>query len=134
MLRTALIVLTTMLCLCPAEEAVPDLAGLWTGEYSQVQKDGTLRVPFTMVVTQQYQTILARSLEAQAFGTKASAGLSADIKGVVDGGKLYLVKTYDGSGGQTHSISYVLILSPDKKRLEGEWIMSNEMRGPVKID
>ena len=43
------------------------------------------------------------------------------IDGAHCGGQVTFLKTYDGSGGQTHGVSYAGILSGDREEIEGEW-------------
>jgi hypothetical protein len=130
-MKNILCLFAMMMC-CHAAE-VKDLSGMWTGgyAYSEEADQAARMVPCSLVITQQHITVLGRMLEVQTFGEPTNVGLSADIKGVVDGDTLFFVKTYDGSGDQAHSISYKLSISKDGKTMKGKWFISAVMEGPV---
>lgn len=108
---------------------------MWIGSYAYAETGDRNPVPMSLVLKQQYMTIVGKILEVQTFGkSTAVAALSADIKGVLDKQNIYLVKTYDGSGDQSHSIAYKLALSKDGKTMEGKWIAGEGIEGPVKFE
>ena len=43
------------------------------------------------------------------------------IDGAHCGGHVTFLKTYDGTGGRTHGVSYAGILQDDQDEIEGEW-------------
>jgi hypothetical protein len=43
------------------------------------------------------------------------------------------VKTYDGSGGQTHSVTYVGVLDVNAGRIRGTWSLA-QLRGVFSLD
>ncbi|MBM95939.1 MAG: hypothetical protein CMI09_08860 [Oceanospirillaceae bacterium] len=69
-------------------------------------------------------------LEKQTFGSEPSIGLSANLSGTANGDLVSVTKTYDGSGGQTHSVNYVFTLDEEGEILHGIWSL-NGMSGRV---
>ena len=76
--------------------------------------------------------VKGRSLEMQTFGREPSVGLSAELKGVASGDIISLVKKYDGSGGQSHSVHLRLSYDADGN-LTGEWMLDPQTKGRVEL-
>jgi hypothetical protein len=110
-----------LLCAAGWAEEPADLSGLWVGTYEYGAPGEHQTVEFSVVFEQQHKVLLGRMLERQTFGAEPAVGLSANLAGVVSGQQATLVKTYDGTGGQTHSIAYELVFDPAKQTLSGTW-------------
>ena len=108
---------------------LPDVSGMWVGSYSV----GGSVVECTMVIEQSRKIVKARMIEVQTFGEEPSVGLTADVVGVINESGIYLVKTYDGSGGQVHSVAYELQLSPDRQVMNGTWSLGEGGSGASKF-
>jgi hypothetical protein len=119
-----------------------DLSGLWVGYYVYDAANRTERVECSMVLEQTNDVLHGRMIEVQTFGAEPSIGLAATLTGTLEDRALSLVKTYDGTGGQTHSVSYKLKVSQEGRTLEGTWSIGADYTGrslfkrldPQKID
>lgn len=79
-------------------QANANLAGVWKGGY-----------------------IAAQTEDANTFDVTIR-GNGASFSGSVAGdGSVRFVKTYDGSGGQSHSVTYVGKLDPNGRRIRGSF-------------
>jgi hypothetical protein len=100
------------------------LAGTWQGVYSYPGQDRD-PVAFTLALEVRGGTCRGRTEEANTFGSPSVRRLYANVEcQVIDGTvspRLMLKKTYDGTGGQTHSVDYLGDLSPDGKSVTGSW-------------
>lgn len=100
------------------------LAGTWQGVYSYPDQ-GRDPVAFTMTLEVRGDTCRGRSEEPNTFGAPSVTHLYANVEcQVVDGTlspRLIFKKTYDGTGGQTHSVDYLGDLSPDSRSVTGTW-------------
>ena len=98
------------------------LAGtsMWSGQYGY--STGQASVPFTLtlhVATDDSFTGL--TTEPATFGNGSSKALTADVSGSINGRRIYFKKTYDSSGGQTHTVEYSGMLSADGHTMSGTW-------------
>jgi uncharacterized caspase-like protein len=98
------------------------LAGKWTGEYSYPE-DAQAPVKFHLKLAQRGDQMVGSTKEPNTFGDASEPFLYATCKGKIDleTGKVSWTKTYDGTGGQSHSIEYTGTLSADGTKIEGEW-------------
>ncbi|MEL6979969.1 MAG: hypothetical protein AAGM38_14965, partial [Pseudomonadota bacterium] len=104
------------------------VTGRWNGAYGY--DDGRPPVAFQLTLQDQDGVLRGRSDEPQTFGSRTSANmLFADWEGKVsEDGLLAFVKTYDGTGGQTHSIRYTG-RQVGKDRIEGRWSINARTNG-----
>lgn len=108
------------------------LDGMWSGAYDYGDQFGPNPVWFSVVFETKDDEIRGRSLEVQTFGREPSVGLSATFKGLQAGNMITLIKQYDGSGGQTHSVQLNLSYD-DNGNLVGDWILDTNTRGRVEL-
>lgn len=108
-------VLASALVAGPA--AALDLPPEWAGAYGY--DDGREAVPFIITLTVNNNIITGHIDEVQTFGVKSNDGkLGAKIVGSVNGHRVMFTKTYDGKGGQSHSVTYKgTLLSGDEGAL-----------------
>jgi hypothetical protein len=125
-----LVLLIFLVFPCYAAE-LQKIDGMWIGNYEYQAGKSNKQVPCSLVIEQQNMIILGRMLEVQTFGESSAVGLSADMKGVIDGQNLYLVKTYDGTGDQKHSVAIKLTLSKDGMTMNGKWTIDVGFEGAV---
>jgi hypothetical protein len=118
-LRGLLIVLSLVL-------ATGALAGglsgtsMWSGQYGY--STGQAAVPFTLTLHAAADgSFTGLTTEPATFGNGSSRALVADVSGSMNGRRIYFKKTYDGSGGQTHTAEYNGMLSADGHTLSGTW-------------
>jgi hypothetical protein len=109
------------------------LSGTWNGKYSYQVSSGMREVPFTLQITVRSTSISGRTTEPATFGDKSSPNLYANVVGVVEGRRVRMVKTYDGTGGQTHSVYYEGILDPGAMTISGTWIIADRASGEFRV-
>jgi hypothetical protein len=105
------------------------LAGTWNGRYSYQSSAGRQEVPFKLELTVRRTSLSGRMTEPATFGDNSSPNLYANVVGIVEGRRVRLIKTYDGTGGQTHSVYYEGVLDPGSTTLSGSWIISDRGSG-----
>lgn len=105
-----------------SQPAVEAIEGVWRGWY-HYPNDSQPRVPFELSVTATNRNAFEASLrEPNTFGDASSQELFADATGVVaPDGVVSFTKTYDGSGGVSHSVNYNGRLSADGQEVIGSW-------------
>jgi hypothetical protein len=106
-----------------------ELSGTWEGSYSYMASSGRREVPFTLQLTQRGTSLAGRITEPNTFGERSTPNLYANVVGVQEGLRLRLVKTYDGTGGQTHSVYYESMLDPGAMTISGTWILADRWSG-----
>jgi hypothetical protein len=104
--------------------ALAGLAGSWQGVYSYPDQ-GRDAVAFAMTLEVRGDTCRGRTEEPNSFAEPSVAYLYADVECQLAGGtlspRLLFRKTYDGTGGQTHSVDYIGEVSPDGRSVTGTW-------------
>lgn len=122
----AALVLVIVSLLSPA--AAAGLSAEWAGAYGY--EDGRQAVPFVLTLTQNGAVITGRIDEVQTFGTKSSDDkLGASVVGSVNGHVVAFTKTYDGKGGQTHTVRYhgTLVVDGEFKFMFGTWRLGSDV-------
>lgn len=96
------------------------LAGDWQGGY--ISSDGSDVNTFDVKLSQAGRSISGTIHEVNAFGDASRAlFLTSTFAGTVDGRAVRFTKTYDGSGGASHSVSYSGTLEPNNRRIRGTY-------------
>lgn len=104
------------------------LSAEWAGAYGY--EDGRAAVPFVLTLTENGNVITGHIDEVQTFGTKsADDKLGASVVGSVNGHVVTFTKTYDGKGGQTHSVRYhgTLVVDGEYKFMFGTWRIGDDV-------
>ncbi len=110
------------------------LSGTWRGTYYYPRPaKGVSSVDFEMDLTFSQSNISGYISEPNTFGNKSSANLYASFEGGAMGNELTWKKTYDGSGGVSHSITYKGKLDRRAKRIEGTWHYGGNWSGKFVI-
>ena len=78
-------------------------------------------VDFTMDLSTSGTQFTGRSTEPNTFGHAGARFLYANIRGEVVGNVVRYVKTYDGTGGQSHSINYTGRFNSAWSEVVGTW-------------
>jgi hypothetical protein len=106
----------------PQQRALyPNLSGLWTGSYSG---GGNRTTNFEVLINANGASITGRMTETNTFQNATSAKLYAQIIGEVSAnGAVQFTKTYDGTGGATHSVYYRGQVVGDM--ISGTWTLEN---------
>jgi hypothetical protein len=102
-------------------QAPVTIAGVWNGTY--YYPDGRRPVPFTFRFDSSQCS--GRSEETNTFGDrntpKLFANLKCEISVLTPGEKITILKTYDGTGGVSHSVVYTGTVSADLTQISGYW-------------
>lgn len=77
--------------------------------------------PFTAVIFEGSGLIAGTIHEAMKLPYGQSQQANAALEGTVDGSRVHFVKTYDGTGGQHHAVTYDGQLNGDRSEIEGQW-------------
>ncbi len=97
-----------------------DLTGVWEGRYSYPAGIKTPESAFTAVLFDGGGRLSGTIHETMRLGTHEIPAC-AFLEGAVAGNAVTFLKTYDGTGGQSHSVSYDGTLSADGGEIEGSW-------------
>lgn len=96
-----------------------DLTGVWFGEYAYPV--GEAPVTFIANIDEQDGEINGRVDEPNTFGMPHARRLFAQLQGTRDDQLVVLTKTYDGTGGATHSVAYTGEIDTAGNTIEGIW-------------
>ncbi|MBX3501250.1 MAG: hypothetical protein KF889_17565 [Alphaproteobacteria bacterium] len=130
-MRYLLAILALAACIAPAqaqllnerESQAERIGGRWLGRYyysgqqankPPVEFEMTIEVPVAGKVG-------GRISEPSTFGTAGVPFLYANVSGDISGNMLRFIKTYDGTGGQSHSVSYSGVFNETWTTLVGTW-------------
>ena len=100
------------------------LAGAWSGEYAYAVFGRGERVPFNALLGETGGALSGSIDEPNTFGDPSAARLFAHVDGERAGTRVRFTKTYDGSGGQTHSVFYEGEANAALTRIDGVWRVS----------
>lgn len=103
------------------------LTGVWHGLYSY--PDYLEPVFFVATLISHGPHFSGTTHEAITGRSRAPLQVFAMVEGEVDGLRVSFKKSYDGSTGWSHSLTYEGVLSADNSEIEGQWIFSNGWRG-----
>jgi hypothetical protein len=104
------------------------MANDWVGAYGY--EDGREAVYFNMSISRNGNVLTGHIVETQTFGSPSPDGtLKASIKGSINGHVVTFTKTYDGSGGQTHSVTYrgTLVSDGNSSFMFGTWHIGSDV-------
>lgn len=103
------------------------LTGVWHGLYSYA----AFREPVYFVATLiDSGSFISGSTHEQETGeTGAPLVLIAAVEGTHGDQRVQFTKTYDGSAGWDHAVSYEGLLSPDRNEIEGQWRIDHRANG-----
>lgn len=95
------------------------LTGLWNGLFSYPRRyDPT---SFIAILIQSGSTVSGTVHEPPRITRIPGGVLFATLQGERAGADVTFLKTYDGTGGWTHSVAYEGVLSGDGTEIEGRW-------------
>ena len=106
-----------------------DLGGSWQGQFTY--SDGRPGVPMSIDLSDSNGQISGRTTEPNTFGDSSAAQLFANVSGSRSGNSIQFVKTYDGTGGQTHSVNYAGTINSSGTRITGSWSLRGASGGFV---
>jgi hypothetical protein len=102
------------------------LTGVWQGQFSQVVGPGC---SFTATLMELGPYLSGSTHEPGDSRGGVAEDRFAFIEGARNGRSIRFVKTYDGSGGWTHSVAYEGKLSNDGTEIEGHWAIEGRASG-----
>ena len=99
------------------------LTGDWAGGY--VSSDGNDVNTFNVKLRQTGGTISGTIYEVNVFGdTSRALFLTSTFTGTIANRQVRFTKTYDGSGGASHAVTYAGTLEPNGRRIRGTFSAS----------
>jgi hypothetical protein len=106
---------------------------VWRGTY--VYGTGQPPVQFTLFITSsrgaRFEGVI---VEPNTFGDRAFAELFADVSGSDNGATFSFAKTYDGTGGQSHTVQYSGELAGGgSDRAHGTWATGGALTGTFEM-
>ena len=106
-------------------------AGVWDGNYKYPAGTNKDDVKFKMLLVHDGNNLVGVIKEVNTFGKRKEPWLQAGVKGYFDEktGKLHLTKTYDGTGGEDHQVTYVADVSRTKDSASGTWTINDDFSG-----
>ena len=116
-----------------AQGGYPKLSGIWKGTYSYREGAGLKEVQFEVQLAQRGQSLSGRIIEPNTFRRSSVPALYANFVGIVDGRRLRFIKTYDGTGGESHSVYYEGDLNESATAVSGVWVIDGGWRGGFKV-
>jgi hypothetical protein len=116
-----------------AQGAAQGLNGMWVGYYGYSGGKVSDRVEFQLKAARAGAAFIATTIEPNTFGTPDALFLTADVAGTVSvNGGVNFTKTYDGTGGQAHSVQYSGAFDASKRCISGAWKIGQDT-GPFKL-
>ncbi len=134
--RQLIVTVLSLACLLSGSLALAQspFAGRWEGSYSYPPSNPQQPVSFTMELSVTGSSVRGRLTEPNTFGDRSAQFLYANLIGVVEGRRIRLIKTYDGTGGQNHSVYYEATLDPSSRTFSGTWLISDRWTGSFRAD
>jgi hypothetical protein len=115
-----------------AQPAADDLSGGWRGGYLSTDQGDTNT--FDMEITQTGNRITGTITEVNTIGNVEGAlFLTSDLVGRVEGRTVTFTKTYDGSGGVSHSVQYRGTLDRNNRRIRGTYTVAGTVGGQFEM-
>jgi hypothetical protein len=103
------------------------LTGVWHGLYTYASQPEPIYFVATLIES---GSSLTGSTHESAIGEHgAPLTLIAALSGSRHGQAILFTKTYDGSGGWTHTVAYDGTLNADRTEIEGRWTIGIEASG-----
>ncbi len=109
-----------------SEQSGSSLTGVWQGVYAYPQGDS---VPFLATLIESGPFVTGSTQESCAAGPGLRISATALIDGTRGGSRVEFRKTYDGSAGWDHMVSYDGAINPDGSEIEGAWRLSDGTHG-----
>jgi hypothetical protein len=97
------------------------LTGVWHGLYTYVSHPHLPQSHFICVLIDNGGRLSGTIHEVMNHYRSAPSEAFALVDGAHCGGHVTFLKTYDGTGGQTHSVSYAGDLNGEQDEIEGGW-------------
>jgi hypothetical protein len=122
-IRSVVAAAVGLLVVVTAPVLASPLATQWVGTYYYANDSDSNTFSFELRVVG--TTVSGRITEPATFGDGSSPWLYANVSGAISGSSIQFTKTYDGTGGVSHSATYAGEISPDGMRIAGTWSLPN---------
>jgi uncharacterized caspase-like protein len=103
-----------------------NISGVWNGTYSYASGN---KPPVNFTVSFGPNGCAGHSQEPNTFGNKSAAKLFANLTCsdavLLPGHLITINKTYDGTGGVSHSVVYTGTVSADMRSISGRWVVNS---------
>ena len=106
------------------EDRQHDLSGTWQGRYSYFGPGEP--VAFVAVVIDAAGSLGGTTHERCSDGEAPGGYLYATLSGRHAGSAVTFIKTYDGTGGWSHSVDYEGTINEDGTAISGRWRLQDE--------
>jgi hypothetical protein len=113
------------------ETRTGNISGAWNGTYYYMDPKQKQQLPVNFIFSFDTISCSGRSEELNTFNKnsrKLFANLSCSEAGLHAGQIITIKKTYDGTGGVSHSVIYTGTVSPDLHTISGQWAI-NDTKG-----
>ena len=108
------------------------LSGVWDGVYKYGPEEHMAPVYFVLNAKVVGTHLSGSIREPNTFGDDTSTVLIARVDGEIEGESVHFIKTYDGTGGVSHSVEYQGLLDRDGVTVHGRWFI-DESSGPFEM-
>jgi hypothetical protein len=103
------------------------LTGVWHGLYSYQAFLEPVYFVATLISSGQSFSGMTHEAAIGRMGTPLT--LFAGLDGAIAGSSVTFLKTYDGSGGWSHTVNYDGTLSGDRTEIDGTWTVAGSWSG-----
>lgn len=101
------------------------LTGVWHGLYTYPSHPHMPESHFVCVLIDVGGALSGTIHEDMQQYRQPSVKANASVDGHHSGTTVAFVKTYDGTGGQSHSVQYIGLVSGERDEIEGDWHVQN---------
>jgi hypothetical protein len=101
--------------------AAQDLGGVWVGYYAYA--GGAGKVDMQAHLSSEGSGVSGQMIEPRTFGDPGVLFLTSNLRGSSSGGSMRFTKTYDGTGGQSHSVAYEGAFDSAGQCIAGNWTL-----------
>lgn len=108
------------------------LSGVWDGVYKYGPEENMAPVYFVLHAKVAGTHLSGTIREPNTFGDDTSTLLIANVDGEIEEESVRFTKTYDGTGGVSHSVEYQGLLDRDGASVHGRWFIG-ESSGPFEM-
>ena len=105
---------------------IQNITGVWQGFYSYADSANSA---FTATLLDSGAHVTGTIHEPDHFGDSDDGMLFAQVAGARNGSGVAFTKTYDGTGGWDHDVTYEGTLNADATEIEGRWTIAGDSAG-----
>lgn len=126
--------LQVILEVADTKDFTASLSGNWVGKYRYPKPlNGVSEVNFEMNLILSQSRISGFVAEPNTFGDQSASHLYANFNGTIQGSDISWKKTYDGTGGVSHTVNYNGKIDRENAEIKGKWSIPGGWSGPFEI-